>query len=116
MTNPAIAANGLHKCYGDKVVLDGIGLTVPQSTIFSLLGPDGAGKTDLHHLSRDEGRLRTVAELLERFDLVKAARKPAGACSGGVQRTQPAGQCTRHGSRPRPAHPHRHQRVPAQPP
>ena len=44
MTNLAIAANGLHKSYGDKVVLDGIDLAVPEGTIFSLLGPNGAGR------------------------------------------------------------------------
>ncbi|GAA4012412.1 daunorubicin resistance protein DrrA family ABC transporter ATP-binding protein [Allokutzneria multivorans] len=41
----AIAAEGLRKSYGDKVVLDGIDLTVQAGTIFSLLGPNGAGKT-----------------------------------------------------------------------
>ncbi|MCX5558649.1 ATP-binding cassette domain-containing protein [Streptomyces sp. NBC_00038] len=145
MTNPAIAANGLRKSYGDKTVLDGIDLTVPTGTVFSLLGPNGAGKTtavkilstlitadpgtgdinigghnlatdpqavraaigvtgqfsavdglitgeenmllmaDLHHLSRDEGR-RTAAELLERFGLVEAAKKPASTYSGGMKR------------------------------
>jgi ABC-2 type transport system ATP-binding protein len=45
MTNLAIAANGLRKSYGDKLVLDGIDLTVPEGTIFSLLGPNGVGKT-----------------------------------------------------------------------
>ncbi|MDX3628900.1 ATP-binding cassette domain-containing protein [Streptomyces europaeiscabiei] len=145
MTNPAIAANGLRKSYGDNVVLDGIDLTVPEGTIFSLLGPNGAGKTtavkilstlispdpgsgelrvgghdlavdpqavraaigvtgqfsavdglitgeenmllmaDLHHLSKPEGR-RVTAELLERFDLVEAAGKPASTYSGGMKR------------------------------
>ncbi|WSA78033.1 ATP-binding cassette domain-containing protein [Streptomyces sp. NBC_01799] len=145
MTNPAIAANGLRKSYGDKVVLDGIDLAVPAGTVFSLLGPNGAGKTtavkilstlitpdpasgeirvgghdlttdpqavratigvtgqfsavdglitgeenmllmaDLHHLSRSEGR-RVTAELLERFDLVEAAKKPASTYSGGMKR------------------------------
>ncbi|MFF3689355.1 ATP-binding cassette domain-containing protein [Streptomyces sp. NPDC002187] len=143
MTNLAIAANGLHKSYGDKVVLDGVDLAVPEGTIFSLLGPNGAGKTtavkilstlisaddgvihvgghdlatdpqavraaigvtgqfsavdglitgeenmllmaDLHHLSRSEGR-RTAAELLERFDLTEAAKKPASTYSGGMKR------------------------------
>ena len=145
MTNLAIAANGLRKSYGDKVVLDGVDLAVPEGTIFSLLGPNGAGKTtavkilstlisadpgtgdihisghdlatdpqavraaigvtgqfsavdnlitgeenmllmaDLHHLSRREGR-RAAAELLERFDLVAAARKPASTYSGGMKR------------------------------
>ena len=145
MTDLAIAANGLRKSYGDKVVLDGIDLHVPTGTIFSLLGPNGAGKTtavnilstlisadpgtggihigghdlatnpqavraaigvtgqfsavdglitgeenmllmaDLHHLSRNDGR-RIAAELLERFDLVEAARTPASTYSGGMKR------------------------------
>ncbi|CAM5654939.1 ATP-binding cassette domain-containing protein [Streptomyces aurantiogriseus] len=143
MTNLAIAANGLRKSYGDKVVLDGVDLAVPEGTIFSLLGPNGAGKTtavkilstlitadagelhvgghdlaadpqavraaigvtgqfsavdglitgeenmllmaDLHHLSKSEGR-RVAAELLERFDLVEAAKKPASTYSGGMKR------------------------------
>ncbi|WHM38209.1 ATP-binding cassette domain-containing protein [Streptomyces sp. BPTC-684] len=143
MTSLAIAANGLRKSYGDKVVLDGIDLAVPEGTVFSLLGPNGAGKTtavkilstlvpadagdlrvgghdlaaapqavraaigvtgqfsavdglitgeenmllmaDLHHLSRREGR-RVTAELLERFDLTEAARKPASTYSGGMKR------------------------------
>ncbi|MFD7437638.1 ATP-binding cassette domain-containing protein [Streptomyces sp. NPDC059861] len=40
---------------------------------------------DLHHLSRREGR-RVAAELLERFDLTEAARKPASTYSGGMKR------------------------------
>ncbi|MCX5226807.1 ATP-binding cassette domain-containing protein [Streptomyces sp. NBC_00233] len=41
----AISATGLRKSYGDKVVLDGIDLRIPEGTIFALLGPNGAGKT-----------------------------------------------------------------------
>ncbi|MGW2597856.1 ATP-binding cassette domain-containing protein [Streptomyces klenkii] len=40
---------------------------------------------DLHHLSRREGR-RVAAELLERFDLTEAAKKPASTYSGGMKR------------------------------
>ncbi|MFF1419235.1 ATP-binding cassette domain-containing protein [Streptomyces sp. NPDC058280] len=40
---------------------------------------------DLHHLARGEGR-RTAAELLERFDLTEAAKKPASTYSGGMKR------------------------------
>ncbi|MFJ1702467.1 ATP-binding cassette domain-containing protein [Kitasatospora sp. NPDC088346] len=40
---------------------------------------------DLHHLPRSEGR-RTTADLLERFDLVDAAKKPAATYSGGMKR------------------------------
>jgi ABC-2 type transport system ATP-binding protein len=142
-SQPAIRATGLRKSFGDKVVLDGIDLEVPEGTIFALLGPNGAGKTttvhilstligadggdvrvaghdvardpdavrtaigvtgqltavdnlltgeenlllmaDLRHLDRLEGR-RRAAELLERFDLTEAARKPASTYSGGMRR------------------------------
>ncbi|MEU5779318.1 ABC transporter ATP-binding protein [Streptomyces venezuelae] len=40
---------------------------------------------DLHHLPKREGR-RVAAELLERFDLVAAAKKPAATYSGGMKR------------------------------
>ncbi|MGW6686899.1 ATP-binding cassette domain-containing protein [Streptomyces sp. NPDC054961] len=40
---------------------------------------------DLHHLPRNEGR-RVSRELLERFDLVEAAKKPASTYSGGMKR------------------------------
>jgi ABC-2 type transport system ATP-binding protein len=140
---PAIAATGLRKSYGEKVVLGGIDLRVPAGTIFSLLGPNGAGKTttvhilstlisadggdmriaghdpardpdavraaigmtgqfsavdnlltgeenlilmaDLYRLGRAEGR-RRAAELLDRFDLVEAARQMAATYSGGMRR------------------------------
>ena len=45
MRSSAIAVSGLRKAYGDKTVLDGIDLDVPAGTVFSLLGPHGAGKT-----------------------------------------------------------------------
>jgi ABC-2 type transport system ATP-binding protein len=45
MTRSAIAASGLRKAFGDKIVLDGIDLEVHAGTVFSLLGPNGAGKT-----------------------------------------------------------------------
>jgi ABC-2 type transport system ATP-binding protein len=40
---------------------------------------------DLNHLGRERGRQR-VADLLERFDLVDAAAKPAMTYSGGMRR------------------------------
>jgi ABC-2 type transport system ATP-binding protein len=141
--DPAIKATNLRKSYGNKLVLDGIDLLVPEGTVFALLGPNGAGKTttvqilstpispdggevsiagydlarepdavraiisvtgqfsavdklltgqenlqlmaDLRHLPRVEGR-RRVADLLERFDIVDAARKRAMTYSGGMLR------------------------------
>ena len=47
---PAIAVAGLQKSFGDKVVLDGIDLTVQEGAIFALLGPNGAGKTTTVHI------------------------------------------------------------------
>ncbi|MET9616242.1 ATP-binding cassette domain-containing protein [Kitasatospora indigofera] len=40
---------------------------------------------DLHHLSKAEGR-RVAADLLARFDLTDAAKKPASTYSGGMKR------------------------------
>ncbi|MFE0339406.1 ATP-binding cassette domain-containing protein [Streptomyces sp. NPDC058955] len=40
---------------------------------------------DLHHLPKAEGR-KVAAELLARFDLVDAAKKPASTYSGGMKR------------------------------
>jgi ABC-2 type transport system ATP-binding protein len=143
LRQPAITATGLRKSYGEKVVLDGIDLSVRAGTVTALLGPNGAGKTTtvhilstllrpdggtasvkgcdvvrdpdgvravigltgqfsavdrlltgeenlllmarLRHLGAKRSRAR-VAELLEQFDLVEAARKPLATYSGGMQR------------------------------
>jgi ABC-2 type transport system ATP-binding protein len=42
---PPITTTRLRKSVGDKVVLDGISLQVPEGTIFALLGHNGAGRT-----------------------------------------------------------------------
>ncbi|MEU4427701.1 ATP-binding cassette domain-containing protein [Actinoplanes sp. NPDC024001] len=46
-TRPAVSVTGLRKTFGDKIVLDGIDLTVTEGTVFALLGPNGAGKTTM---------------------------------------------------------------------
>jgi ABC-2 type transport system ATP-binding protein len=88
-SRPAIRATGLRKSFGDKLVLDGIDLDVPEGTVFSLLGPNGEENlllmADLRHLDRREGR-RRAAELLDRFDLTEAARNRAATYSGGMRR------------------------------
>lgn len=50
MNTQAIDVRGLRKSYGDKVVLDGVDLTVPAGTVTALLGPNGAGKTTTVHI------------------------------------------------------------------
>ncbi len=41
----AIEAQGLTKLFGDVRAVDGLDLHVPAGTVFSLLGPNGSGKT-----------------------------------------------------------------------
>jgi ABC-2 type transport system ATP-binding protein len=86
MTNLTIAANGLRKSYGEKVVLDGIDLHVDERSVFALLGPNGAGKTTTvnilstligadaggvrilgHDLARDPDAIRAVIGLTGQF-------------------------------------------------
>ncbi|WP_024792893.1 ATP-binding cassette domain-containing protein [Tomitella biformata] len=61
----AIRATGIRKAYGDRVVLDGVDLTVETGTIFALLGPNGAGKTTMVNilatLARPDAGQATVA-------------------------------------------------------
>jgi len=68
-------------------VRDAIGLTGQFSAVDGLLtGEENlALMADLRHLDRAQGR-RRIAELLERFDLVDAAKKPAMTYSGGMRR------------------------------
>jgi ABC-2 type transport system ATP-binding protein len=68
-------------------VRDAIGVTGQFSAVDGLLtGEENlALMADLHHVDRAEGR-RRIAELLERFDLVDAAKKPTVTYSGGMRR------------------------------
>ena len=70
----AIDIRDLTKRYGKLVALDHVSLSVPEGSLFGLIGPDGAGKTTLYQilttlLSPDEGSA-TVAGL----DVVKDFR------------------------------------------
>ncbi|MGW1789427.1 ATP-binding cassette domain-containing protein [Streptomyces tubercidicus] len=75
----AIEATGLAKSYGDKVVLDGIDLRIPEGTVFALLGPNGAGKTTTVQIlstliSATAGQARVAGhDLVREADAVRAA-------------------------------------------
>jgi ABC-2 type transport system ATP-binding protein len=142
-TRIAVSVEGLRKTYGDKVVLDGVDLSIGEGEVFALLGPNGAGKTTtvrilstlidadagtarvmghdvqrearavrevigvtgqfsavdnlltgeenlllmgrLLHLTQTERRAR-ISHLLERFDLVDAAKQISATYSGGMKR------------------------------
>jgi ABC-2 type transport system ATP-binding protein len=79
MTRQAIAVTGLRKSFGDHVVLDGIDLTVPQGSVFSLLGANGAGKTTTVKIlstliGADAGDVRVAGhDLAGEPDAVRAA-------------------------------------------
>jgi ABC-2 type transport system ATP-binding protein len=68
-------------------VRDAIGVTGQFSAVDNLLtGEENLIlMADLRHLGRSEGR-RRAAELLDQFDLVEAAKKPAATYSGGMRR------------------------------
>ncbi|QKG19096.1 ATP-binding cassette domain-containing protein [Actinomadura verrucosospora] len=80
-----VAGHDLHR--SPDQVRGAIGVTGQYSAVDKLLtGEENLLlMADLKHLPRRDGR-RKAAELLERFDLVEAARKPAGTYSGGMQR------------------------------
>lgn len=65
------------KTYGDKTVLDGINLQVPQGEILALLGPNGSGKTTILRIlafieNPTSGEVRLQGEPVDFGDSAKA--------------------------------------------
>ena len=63
--SPTISAVGVHKSFGDHVVLDGVDFAVEDGTVFALLGPNGAGKTTMVRmlatlLAPDRGKIEVA--------------------------------------------------------
>ncbi|MFD9804726.1 ATP-binding cassette domain-containing protein, partial [Streptomyces sp. NPDC059071] len=82
-----IAVGGHELARDPQAVRAAIGVTGQFSAVDGLItGEENMWlMADLHHLPKREGR-RVTAELLERFDLTGAAKKPASTYSGGMKR------------------------------
>lgn len=48
--NPAIEIKGISKSYGKLRALDNVSFSVPEGSMFGLIGPDGAGKSSLYKI------------------------------------------------------------------
>lgn len=48
--NPAIALEGISKHYGKTTALTDVTFSVPEGSMFGLIGPDGAGKSTLYRI------------------------------------------------------------------
>jgi len=69
MTVPRLEVSGLRKVFGQKVVLDGIDLTVDEHEVVALIGPSGCGKSTLLRCldllePADGGSIRLDGELI----------------------------------------------------
>ncbi len=67
MTANVLEINGLKKHFGEKKVLQGVDLTVPEKKVFGFVGRNGAGKTTtmkiiLGLLAADEGTVTVCGE------------------------------------------------------
>ena len=82
-----VAVGGHDLAQEPDAVRSAIGVTGQFSAVDNLLTGEENLRliADLRHLDRAEGR-RRAAELLDRFELVEAAGKPAGTYSGGMRR------------------------------
>lgn len=50
MSNYAVETNGLTKIYGNRKVVDGVSLHIPQGAIYGFVGENGSGKTTIIRL------------------------------------------------------------------
>lgn len=77
--NPAIALEGISKHYGKTTALTDVTFSVPEGSMFGLIGPDGAGKSTLYRilttLIPPDSGTATVAGLDVRTDYRKIRTK-----------------------------------------
>ena len=77
-----VAIKGLTKRYGERVVLDGIDLTIEPGETIALLGPSGGGKSTLLRCINglahfDGGEIRVGASVLTPTESPRSARRAA---------------------------------------
>lgn len=89
MTVAAIAVEGLGKRYGERVVLDGVDLTVAAGELVAVLGPNGAGKTTTVEIiegyrNADAGSVRVLGEDPARGGRALRARVGLMLQAGGI--------------------------------
>jgi phospholipid/cholesterol/gamma-HCH transport system ATP-binding protein len=82
---PALRIRGLHKSFGEKVVLDGIDLDVPTRTSLVVIGASGSGKSVLLKcvlglLEPDSGSIEIDGRDLRH--MARRQREAARACIG----------------------------------
>lgn len=86
-SSPAIAVNGLSKCYGKKAMpaVDEVSFQVDKGQLFGLIGPDGAGKTSIFRMLTTLLIPEKGNATVDGFDIVKdykQIRKTVGYMPG----------------------------------
>nr|WP_153868614.1 MULTISPECIES: LPS export ABC transporter ATP-binding protein [Myxococcaceae] len=78
-----LQAEGLHKAFRGRKVVDGVSFQVRQGEVVGLLGPNGAGKTTSFNMvvglvAADAGRVQLEGEDLTRLPMHRRARQGLG--------------------------------------
>src|SRR5215831_13448890 len=87
-----LAAHGVEKSFGGRMVVRGVTLYVRRGEAVGLLGPNGAGKTTVFYMitgliNADRGRREAdLNALLEEFNIARVRKTPTIALSGGERR------------------------------
>ncbi len=81
----AIETENLKVWYGDKLVIKGVNLEIPEKTVFAIMGPSGCGKStllrafnrllELNEIARVEGDVKLYGKSVYEMDEVLVRRK-----------------------------------------
>ncbi len=91
-----IEADGLHKSFGERLLIDGLSFSLPRSGIVGVIGPNGAGKTTLFRMlvgeeQPDQGSLKVgetvhIAYVDQSRDALAAESSVWQVISGGEEK------------------------------